>query len=56
MIFVFDDFSLDSERRELRRPRVHASYFQQKPNFLTGADLVPELVDLVLATLEEETP
>ena len=24
----------------LRRPRVHASYFQQKPNFLTGADLV----------------
>jgi hypothetical protein len=30
----------DGVMENFRRPRVHASYFAQKPNFLTGADLV----------------
>ena len=30
----------DGIMENLRRPRVHASYFAQKPNFLTGADLI----------------
>jgi hypothetical protein len=34
------DQDRDGIMENVRRPRVHASYFQQKPNFLTGADLV----------------
>jgi hypothetical protein len=34
------DQDRDGIMENLRRPRVHASYFAQKPNFVTGADLV----------------